>query len=302
MLMPCQVVSKHDDSSNYFWSPLGPIQCQKLGIEFRKPCPFPVWFLRLRHVWSIEHSHWDLTSLPPPAFYFSSMQLISFVAVHIDSAFVTQEKKPSDVCVCCMKRCHSLDKRWWSACITVLGAARLGLWCADHHLCHWPSLKVSGYKGFRLASGQLSPCAIATVQREIGKTRSFSKTTTRDWGKTAQNLSVSNSFSWGIQAKLLCTLFDCSPVLFFLHPSHWPLIIVLRGVPVEGATWLGGGVSCQFRNSAGQGIDAVVISSAINREDFFSVSEVSLNSTAQWSLYEGKRTPKQPYPVARVNL
>ena len=38
---------------------------------------------------------------------------------------------------------------------------------------NWPSLKVSGYEGFRLASGQLSPCAIATVQREIGKTRIF---------------------------------------------------------------------------------------------------------------------------------
>ena len=59
---------------------------------------------------------------------------MSFVAVHIDSAFVTQEKKLSDACVCCMKRCHSLDKRRWSACITALGAARLGLWCADHHL------------------------------------------------------------------------------------------------------------------------------------------------------------------------
>ena len=67
-------------------------------------------------------------------FFFSLMQLMSFVAVHIDSAFVTQEKKLSDACVCCMKRCHSLDKRRWSACITALGAARLGLWCADHHL------------------------------------------------------------------------------------------------------------------------------------------------------------------------
>ena len=49
---------------------------------------------------------------------------------------------------------------------------------------HWPSLKVSGYEGFRLALGQLSPLAIATVEIEIGKTRSFSKTRTRDWGKT----------------------------------------------------------------------------------------------------------------------
>ena len=67
---------------------------------------------------------------------------------------------------------------------------------------HWPSLKVSGYEGFRLALGQLSPFAIATVQIEIGKTRSFSKTRTRDWGRTAQNLSVSNSFSLGDSGNL----------------------------------------------------------------------------------------------------
>ena len=72
---------------------------------------------------------------PSPAFFFFSlMQLMSFVAVYIDFAFVAQEKELSDTCVCCMKRCYSLDKRWWSACITALGTARLGLWCADHHL------------------------------------------------------------------------------------------------------------------------------------------------------------------------
>ena len=77
-------------------------------------------------------------------------------------------------------------------------------------------------RGFRLASGQLSPCAIAIVQRVIGKTRSFSKRTTRDWGKTAQNLSVSNSFSWGIQEK---TFVPSSIVRrFFSSPSCFPLV------------------------------------------------------------------------------
>ena len=43
---------------------------------------------------------------------------------------------------------------------------------------HWPSLKVSGHEVIWLASGQLLPCAIARVWREIGETWTFRKTTT----------------------------------------------------------------------------------------------------------------------------
>ena len=52
MLMPCQVVSKHDDSSNFFWSPLGPTQflsLPKTRHRLSKTVRFS-WFLRLRHV------------------------------------------------------------------------------------------------------------------------------------------------------------------------------------------------------------------------------------------------------------
>ena len=62
---------------------------------------------------------------PSRLFFSSLMLLMSFVAVYIDFAFVTQEKKPSDMCVCCMKRCHSLDKRWRLACITTFVLAMI---------------------------------------------------------------------------------------------------------------------------------------------------------------------------------
>ena len=43
---------------------------------------------------------------------------------------------------------------------------------------NWPSLKVSGHEVIWLALGQLLPCAIARVWREIGETWIFRKTTT----------------------------------------------------------------------------------------------------------------------------
>ena len=43
---------------------------------------------------------------------------------------------------------------------------------------HYTSLKVSGHEVIWLASGQLLPCAIARVWREIGETWTFRKTTT----------------------------------------------------------------------------------------------------------------------------
>ena len=100
---------------------------------------------------------------------------------------------------------------------------------------HWPSLKVSGYEGFDWPLGNF-PLARSPLYRErLGKLEVFKD---NDWrlGEDSSNLSVSNSFSWGIQAKRLypLRLFACS---FLLHLSHWPLIIVLRRVPVEGATW-----------------------------------------------------------------
>ena len=116
------------------WDRLNSYLCQKLAIDFRKQCPFPGSSDCAMYDW-LNTGIWIEHRSPSRLFFFFSlMQLMSFVAVHIDSAFVTQEKKLSDACVCCMKRCHSLDKRRWSACITALGAARLGLWCADHHL------------------------------------------------------------------------------------------------------------------------------------------------------------------------
>ena len=141
MSMPGQVVSKHDDSSNFFWSPLGLTQfliLPKNHHRLSKTVPFSCLVsqtapCRRRMIdWTLPLGS---NIAPPPAFFFLSlMQLMSFVAVYIDFAFVTQEKELSDACLCCMKRCHSLDKRWWSACITALGAVRLGLWCADHQL------------------------------------------------------------------------------------------------------------------------------------------------------------------------
>ena len=100
------------------WDRLNSNFCQKIAIDFRKPCTSPVWFLRLRvsntNDWlntaiGIEHRS------PSRLLFFSLMQIMSFVAVYIDFAFVTQEEELSDGCFCCMKRCHSFDQRWWSA-------------------------------------------------------------------------------------------------------------------------------------------------------------------------------------------
>ena len=93
--------------------------------------------------------------------------------------------------------------------------------------------------------------------------------TDNDWrlgGRHLKTYPLSNSFSWGIQEKVLypLRLFAGS---FLLHLSHW------SGSLCCGDSSCRRGDVTRRRGSmpvsAGQGIDAVVISSRINHDDFY---------------------------------
>ena len=133
ILMPCQVVSKHDDSSNFFWSgPNSILTLPKNRHRLSKTVPFPCLLpqtvsCRARMIdWTLALGS---KIAPPPAFFFF-VDAAHFLRCGTHRlCFVTQEKELTDACVYCMKWCYILI-----ACITALGAARLGLWSADHHL------------------------------------------------------------------------------------------------------------------------------------------------------------------------
>ena len=85
--------------------------------------------------------------------------------------------------------------------------------------------KYLGTRVFDWSRGNFHLARSPLYRERSGKLEVFSKTTTRDWEKTAQNLSVSKNLSWGIQEKLLhpLRLFAGS---FLLHPfptGRWSL-------------------------------------------------------------------------------
>ena len=127
--------------------------------------------------------------------------------------------------------------------------------------------KYLGTRVFDWPRGNFHLARSPLYRERSGKLEVFQRERLETGGRQLKTYPCRTVSVGGFRKKLLypLRLFAGS---FLLHLSHLSRIIVLRRVPVEGATRLGVGVSCQFRNSAGQGIDAVVISSAINREDF----------------------------------